>query len=109
MNDSITKAIRNAFPNATIVKLKKVDAQRSDVDADGRTPSVDAMLRKYGQFHYGLMRSGAGADATSGAKQNGSDLVATEIDLNDASLPPSLRRRTVIVDKKKGRVVASEG
>ena len=107
MRDPIIDAIHEEFPNATIVDEGIEGGVTPHID--GVTPGVDSMFRKYSTFRYRMQRSSFEADAGGPPPTSASDLVARKIDINDASLPPSLRRRTVIIDKKLGKIIASEG
>jgi len=96
----IEKVIHDAMPNARIVT-----DDDTPLHPDGRsartTPSAQAMLAKWGNG--GFLRSSAHIASLD------SDLSVEIVEINDASLPPSLRKQTVVVDKKKRKIVSISG
>jgi hypothetical protein len=98
--------IKKALPGATIVKAQTADGALI-VRSDAATPDAAALLRKYG-----------GAEITRSSSRKFDAAVGVETDLEVAIVqlksstegaPSRLNRRTVVVNKKTGKIESMSG
>lgn len=107
--------INKAMPKARVIERKVFDV-RTDLKVDAVTPDTDSLIRKYAKV--GLdkaaktRRVGKSLDKKpeSTARDN-DDVEAAEVSLESTSVdtPPRLMRRTILVDKRKKRIIGITG
>ena len=119
MTDKITQQIiKKAMPTARIIERAAGGIDTTLVlKVDAVTPDTDALIRKYAEC--GLVRSRgkrvsvdkvADKFAVAGDSDDDDDIEATEVSVGeDLDAPMRLSRRTVIVDKKKKRIIGMTG
>lgn len=99
MTDPIVRAIiEKAYPGARIIEKKEEEPR--DLPSATPTPSAEAMIRKWGN-----------PNTATAVDENEDDVVAVRVERsgNNASMPASLRTRTVIVNKATGEIVGEQG
>lgn len=104
-----TTLIKKALPGATIVRAPRVDGTRQ-VAPDAATPNATALLRKYGGAP-ALSRSRARSATDAAARSSEADLEEAVVQLKSTSgsVPARLNRRTVVINKKTGKIESTSG
>lgn len=110
----VTKAteelIRAAIPGAKIIKNPSNAGKRAVIKSDSVTPDAAALIRKYGGSQSDVVRSRVILDAPlTATPADALEVAIVEVKAGDSSVPERLRRRTVIVNKRLGKIVGTSG
>ena len=105
----VTKAtedlIHKAMPSAKIVK-----SAGKHVVSDSVTPDAGALLRKYGGARGDVIRSRVVADSPATAAAHAHELESCVVEVStNGSVPERLRRRTLIINNRLGKIVGTSG
>ena len=80
------------------------------------TPTAEEMLAKWSNSRFLRSYAGAEPDVVEAATADADDadtydaeVVIIDVQAQDTPVPESLRRRTLVVNKKKGNIVAESG
>ncbi|HEY2346374.1 MAG TPA: hypothetical protein VGH80_10885 [Xanthomonadaceae bacterium] len=100
--------VKQSLPSAKIVTQRKPSDEHA-LSVDAATPSADVLASKYGAT--GLVRSGVKQAVRSSAAGHAEDIEVCEVLVEKAEGKGVGKavRRTLIVDRKKGRIIGSSG
>lgn len=102
----VASLIKKALPGATIVRGPRTDGTRA-ARSDAATPTAAALLAKYGGAP-ALRRSRASGDAAAPCIE--ADLEEAVVQLKaSANVPARLNRRTIVINKKTGKIESTSG
>ena len=107
---SMRAIISKSLPQAKFVKSISAP-KKLMLSADARTPDMAALIKKYGSV--GLVRSAAKSADTAVRKfsSGAEDIDVCEVVIESPSSTGGKKslRRTVVVDKKAGRIIGGSG
>lgn len=99
--------IKKALPGATIVRAPRTDATRATA-SDASTPTAAALLAKYGGAP-ALRRSRALRDAAAPAAEADLEEAVVQLKATSGNVPTRLNRRTIVINKKTGKIESTSG
>ena len=106
---TVEQLIQKALPGAKVLKRSAIDAATAS-KADSATPNAAALIRKYGAAP-SIVRSRARQDTDATVNfTTGADLEEAVVQFKQTGAAPArLSRRTIVINKKTGKIESTSG